>query len=275
MDQIYAKVKRLRASPLRRIVSNEKLFDSAPVNSNNRIPYSSETLLAEDEWFSVGEFSEKEFFPVFFREDFASSDISELEKAQFENISYLISVQDGDYFFQRVVPSSMLRRKVLAFGDVAYIEKPLSRIVVNPQPDAIFIRESDELIFRDLARISPIFPGIDTLFQEATAEQVQEFLSQDFISTKDFEVSDVSKPNRKRIALALDSLGKMSPQERGDIFSYIREYCEGKLLFDAQNSTFTIASDEDVKNMVYGIEERFYTTTVRGEKRLANSIIRL
>lgn len=275
MDQIYAKVKRLRASPLRRVASDEKLFDGDPVDPSMRIPYSAETLLDEDEWFVVNNFSDRSYFPEFLRPDLVSSDVSELEKDQFEKISYLVAAQGDDFYFQRVVPSSMLKKKIIAFGDSAYLERPMTRIVVNMQPDAVFYRQSDELIFKDLARVSPIFTGIDELFREATSEQVNDFLSQDFISVDGFGIDDVSKPNRKRIALALESLGRMSDTERDSIFVYIREYCQSTLDYESDEGTFIVTSDEDVKNLTYGIEERFYTTTVLRERRLANSVIPL
>ena len=35
---------------------------------------------------------------------------------------------------------------------------------------------------------------------------------------------------------------------------------------------FTIESENDLKSLLYGIEQRYYTTLLGNEKRLANSV---
>ena len=38
---------------------------------------------------------------------------------------------------------------------------------------------------------------------------------------------------------------------------------------------FEISSEQNLKMLLYGIEQRFYTTLIGDEKRLANSVISL
>lgn len=98
-------------------------------------------------------------------------------------------------------------------------------------------------------------------------------MQEDFISLKDnYDANKVSKPNRKRIALAMDSLKKLSGQERVDILSYIGDYCNQKIKFDQATKKFEISTDDELKLLLYGIEQRFYTTLFGQEKRLANSV---
>jgi len=274
MDQIYARIKRLRTAPYRRIVSGKKLFDVEVLDPDYCVEYDPGTLLEDDEWYKISGFMQREFCPPVLHNDLMSVDVPELVKEQFESIAFLMSVQSKKHYFQRVRPSAMLRRKSIVFGDAAVVEEPTNRIVVNPAPDAIFDRESNVLFFRDLAAVSPIFTGIDTLYKEATDEQVQEFLNNDFIHTT-LQPVGVSKPNRKRIALAMDTLNKMSSTERDSVFAYIGDYSEGKLQFDSENGVFTVVNDEELKTLVYGIEQRFYTTLVGSEKRLANSVVKI
>ena len=40
-------------------------------------------------------------------------------------------------------------------------------------------------------------------------------------------------------------------------------------------NSFEVGSENELKMLLYGIEQRFYTTPVGGEKRLANSVITL
>jgi hypothetical protein len=275
MDQVYARLKRLRKSPYRRVVSGQKLFEIDVPEVSSCVEYDPSTLLDDGEWFKVSDFRETEFcLDVLNGGDLASVDIPEITKDQFADISHLLSVQNEQYFFQRVRPSVILRRKSIVFGDVATLEKPSNRILVNPLPDAIFVPESNALLFCDLATVSPIFPGIDVLYKQATDEEVQEFLSSEFVAA-DLQPVDVSKPNRKRIALAIDSLNEMSLADRNRVFSYIGDYSEGKLKYDSKSGVFNITNDDELKTLLYGIGQRFYTTLVGDEKRLANSIVKL
>lgn len=140
-------------------------------------------------------------------------------------------------------------------------------MVINSEPDAIYFTQSDTLIFTNLATISSIFKGIDVLYKEATDQEVEQFLEEDFIElADDYNLAKVSKPNRKRIALA------MEPEERDPMLSYIHSYCDQKLRFDTDNGKFEIKTDDELKYLLYGIEQRFYTTLLSKERRLANSV---
>ena len=46
------------------------------------------------------------------------------------------------------------------------------------------------------------------------------------------------------------------------------------LIYIIKNS-FIVKSNEDLSLVLYGIGQRFYTTPVGGEKRIANSVIKL
>ncbi|MFM9379113.1 ATP F0F1 synthase synthase [Gordonia sp. VNK21] len=276
MDQIYAKVKRLRKAPFRRLISDRKLFEMDPPEPSLCREYDPRTLLDDDEWYSVSGFRAREFFPIYLKDETTvSADCPELTKEQFENITLLMSSQNNAFFFQRVRPTSFVKRKCIKFGDAAFIEEASSsRVVINSIPDAIYVPSRDVVMFRDLAAVSPLFQGIDQLFKVATDEQVSEFLDYEFVSAS-IPVASVAKPNRKRIALALEALGAMSESDRGDVIDYINEYCGEKLEFDEVKRQFKVETDEDLKTLIYGVEQRFYTTPVGAERRLANSVVSL
>ncbi|CAH1601327.1 hypothetical protein THF1C08_70008 [Vibrio jasicida] len=162
---------------------------------------------------------------------------------------------------------------MIAFGEAAELESTEKRLVVNQVADAVYYKAQDKLVFKNLATISSIFKGIDELYKEATKEEVEKFLEEDFIELADgYDTSKVSKPNRKRIALAMDTLAALPVEERDQMYSYIHSYCEERLKFDKENNTFEINSDDELKYLLYGIEQRFYTTPLGHEKRLANSV---
>lgn len=273
MNHVFAKVKALRNKPFLKLISDHILFENILVDVGFCVAYSPDHNLDGDSWFKVDNFSQKPFCLDILRGEFDSKDWDELKKAQFSKISYIFSLQGEDFYFQKISPSLFICKKTICFGEVAQIEEDAGRIVINSQPDAIYIKESDTLVFRNLAAISSIFKGIDTLFKEATNDEVNGFLSESFISlVEDYGIDSVSKPNRKRIALAMASLAGMSEQDRTDMLSYINDYCQEKLTLNAETGKFSISKDDELKLLLYGVEQRFYTTPFGKEKRLANSV---
>ncbi|XNJ75164.1 ATP F0F1 synthase synthase [Vibrio cyclitrophicus] len=273
MDHVLAKVKGLRKKPYFKLISNNGLFDEVQVDVSTCVPYDPDHNLDEDAWFKVEGFSKKNFCLDLLKSQFDSKEYDDLKKEQFGKIGFVFSVQGGDFYFQKVTPSLFIRRKTLVFGEVATIEEDANRLVINSEPNAIYFTQSDTLIFTNLATISSIFKGIDILYKEATDQEVEQFLEEDFIGlADDYNLAKVSKPNRKRIALAMDTLNAMEPEERDQMLSYIHSYCDQKLRFDTDNGKFEIKTDDELKYLLYGIEQRFYTTPLSKERRLANSV---
>ncbi|MCA1898655.1 ATP F0F1 synthase synthase [Shewanella putrefaciens] len=274
MDQILARVKGLRKLPYFKLISEQSLFDAVVVDLNACIPYNPDHNLDEDSWFKIEAFSQKTFCIGLLKKDFDSKDYNDLAKDDFSKITYLFSVQGDDFYFQKITPSLFVKRKTLVFGEAAELEKSQTRLVINALPDAVYFKAADTLIFKSLATISSIFKGIDELYKEATKEEVEQFLDESFIElSNDYNVETVSKPNRKRIGLAMATLEAMSDDDKANMLDYIDGYCgEQKLRFDKENKKFEISNDDELKLLLYGIEQRFYTTPFGHEKRLANSV---
>ena len=274
MNQLMARVKGRKKPFFYKLLSDTEIY-CFDVSSISLVEYSSDHLLDEDSWFKVDNFSKQEFFLDFLGKQFVSSEYNSIPKSKYKEIVYLCSIQNEDYFFQKVTPSSYVTKKFLALGDELVIEDKVDRVVINYFPDAIYLKKEDRLIFRNLATISSIFKGIDMLYKEATQEEVQQFIDLDFIKvSNDYDAQKVGKQNRKRIALALATFTAMSNADKDTIFDYVQEYC-ANLKFDKSAKNFEISSEEDMKFLLYGIEQRFYTTVCGKEKRLANSIQKL
>lgn len=273
MDHVLVKVKGLRKKPLRKLISDCTIFETVDVDVTTCITYNPDHNLDEDAWFKVEQFSQQLFSLEMLNNDFDSKDYDDLTKEQFTKIAYIISVQGEDFYFQKVTSALFIKRKTVVFGEVAKVEASTNRLVINSTPDAIYFRTSDTLIFRNLVTISRIFPGIDMLYKEATQEEVELFLEESFIElTNEYNVEKVSKPNRKRVALAMATLDTMTVADKANMLTYIESYCEQKLKFDHASSKFEISTDDELKLLLYGIEKRFYTTYDGHERRLANSV---
>lgn len=275
MNQLIAYVRRRQKPRLFKLLSDREIYDY-PFHSVNYVEYDSDHNLDDDSWFRINSFSEKDYCIDFLKKDFVSSEYNDIPKDLFSKIAYICSIQDDLYYFQKINPSLVATRKTLKLGDKVELEEDSRRLFLNTYPDAVYIKNEDALVFRNLATISSIFKGIDELFKQATDNEVQDFINESFIEPKNgYTSGDISKPNRKRIALAQNTLKKMSQEDRDSMFFYIKSYCGSELSFDEQNKKVEINNNEELKYLVYGIEQRFYTTELSNEKRLANSVISL
>jgi len=270
MNHLIAKNKRLNGDYYK-VMSDQAIY-TIPVDLINKIPYEATYKLEDEEWFIIEQFTEKEYCIDFLRKTFISTDYNQISLKDYNNIEYLCSYQNDFYLFQKVSDSQLIRKKYLSLSSTPVIVKNDPIVIINNIPDAIYNKAEDVLYFKKLTTISSIFRGIDILYKEATQSETEQFLQNNFIRLEnDFEANKVKTANRKRIAMAMDTLSLFSDIERQSIFTYTKDYCEN-LQYDEANSHFLITSENDLKNLLYGIEQRYYTTMLGGEKRLANSV---
>jgi len=274
MDYVFAKIKALRKKAYFKVASDHTLYDPIKVDLAHCIEYNPDHNLDEDSWFKIEEFSKKEYCIDLLKGNFDSKDYDDLTRQQFLKIAYLFAIQGDDIYFQKVLPSLFVKRKLIKFGETATIDEDHNRLSVKELPDAVYFKDRDALIFKNLVPISSIFKGIDLLYREATQAEVTSFLGESFVNlSANFKPEQVSKPNRKRIALAMKSLSQMSGKDKKEMLKYIHGYNKKQLTL--ANGQFEISSDNELKMLLYGIEQRFYTTPFGKEKRLANSVVKL
>jgi len=259
----------------RKVLTSDTDIFRLPANLAASNEYNPGAVLEDNEWFGLAEFSTKAYcLPLLQQGFFSSVNYDAIGTADFGKIVFLCGYQDGYYFFQRVTPSRQVNQKrVFFFGEQCKYEENSASISLNEYADAIYSPMENKLYFRKLRDISAIFDGIDELYREATEDEVKNFLDYNFIELSEGFTSDnVKTNNRKRIALALETLRRFSEDEKQTVFEYIKDYCPE--LANA-NSKFTIHNEDSLKRLLYGIEQRYYTTPVGEERRLANSVISL
>ena len=268
MDHLLAKIK--GRDEYKKVLSDKVIFNRPPDLSGKK-KYAAGYCLEEDEWFSLEQFSETGFCIPILTQAFCSTDYSLLKKVESQDIEYICSYQNGtDYYFQRIMKYCLLTKKCLLLGDDIRVEDTSNSIILNEIPDALYIKSEDCLYFKKLETIAPIFPGVDMLYREATAQETEDFFKNDFVESVGFYQADmVKKANRKRIAMVMDSLGKFDTGQKKQLFSYTHRYYP-KLPY--KKGKFQVASEEDLKFLLWGIEQRYYTTPVTKEKRVANSV---
>lgn len=273
MKYLLAKTKN-KTGQYFKVLTDQNIFN-LPNSINDSVEYGSDYKLDDQQWFKIESFTSKEYCDDFLKKDFVSAEYTNISQENFKNISHFVSVEKNDYLFQKISPSHLLRKRYIALNSNPEIIKESSLIPIPYTMDAYYNKGTDTLYFKKLSRITTIFKGIDSIYREATQEETVEFLSNPFLSLKnDFNATKVKKANRKRIALAMNTLNAFKPKEKKTLLKYIGGYCKD-LKFSKKKQAYTIESEEDLKQLLFGIEQRYYTTQIGGEKRVANSILKI
>ena len=266
-NYIFGKVKR-KQKLFRIIETDDEVYNIAGLNLNG-INYDPATLIEDEEIYQLTNFSSSGYCFDFLSGELNTVDYDQITKVDLSRLSFICTVQDDLYFFQIINSSFFISKKWFSIDELTLeTDKPI--ITINQISDAIYNKANDTLYFKKLAAAQKIFKGMDQLYKEATEGETQIFLQSDFLEVhQDFGVNLVTIPNRKRIALVTQTLSRLSEEEKSAIYEYTNEY--GQVTF--QDGKFKIESDDDLKFVLWGIEQRFYTTHIGGEKRVANSII--
>lgn len=125
------------------------------------------------------------------------------------------------------------------------------------------------MYFRKFSDITTIFEGIIELYREATDAEVANFFNLNFVETVNFSADDVKTENRKRISMVQQEMGEWTESEQQAIIRYIRDYATD---IDYDNGNFFIHDEKELRSLLWGLEQRFYTTIVGGKKYIANSV---
>lgn len=275
MKNICVKLSQRENKKYRKMLSSEEMiFPEFDPESASTSPYTPGATLQDDDWFCITNANGQEYSIDLLSETVSTADMDSLTRAEFDKIDYLFVIDDRFIFFQNVSKSKLVSQKrIVHFGEGFTYKTDCAEIVIRDLPDAIYDKTTDTLYFRRLESITSIFRGIDMLYREATQEETDSFLANDFISLKDdYSGNKVKTANRKRIALAAKTLSELDEPDRKNIFKYIGDYCHD---LKVSENSFEVGSENELKMLLYGIEQRFYTTPVGGEKRLANSVITL
>jgi len=266
-NYIFGKVKR-KQKVFRIIQTHENVYNTDDLVLKG-IDYNPNTLIENEEIYQVTNFSTTGFCIDFLIGELSTVDHDQITIDDLKKLSFICTVQENLYFFQIINSSFFISKKWFSIEELSLeTEKPI--ITINPFADAIYNKENDTLYFKKLTAAQKIFKGMDMLYKEATESETHSFLQSEFLEVNEqFVVNQVTIPNRKRIALVTQTLSKLSEDEKTAIYKYTSQY--GQVTY--ADGKFKIESDDDLKFVLWGIEQRFYTTQIGSEKRVANSII--
>lgn len=242
-------------------------FDNTQIVS---VDFSPSYKLDEDEWYRIQTFSQKPFFIDQCNSEYSTTSINQISNEYFDKIKALCIIQSETKFFQKITSVLFVRRKrfIDASGTPKIVEYR-SHLELMSESDAIYTSENDTLYFKDLSKIKSIFPGIEELHREATQDEVNSFLENNFVNCDNIDRNKVGSANRKRIAdigIKYNAL----PQVKKEM---LIQYAKVKAGIDLNDEgKFIVDSEEKLKKLLYAMDERYYRSDIYEENRLANSV---
>ena len=272
MNYLIAKKKRTINKYLN-IITDDAEFYAIPADLTPHRIFENDYKLEDDEWFGIPNFTATEFCIPLLTQEFNSAEHNQIGNNQFDLIKFFCAYQaDNFYCFQKFFTGNLIKRKWFNLTGEPSLKSDQPIFIISKVPDAIFDKAANILYFKKLGDLKSIFPKTIDLYIEATDEQTETFLSNDFINLDDnYSKDKVKSANRKRITMATKTLEQFSADEVKLLYIGAAEYCP-ELNFNAENSTFDIATEEHLKMLIYVIEQRYYTTSVGAIKRVANSV---
>ncbi|WP_121626783.1 hypothetical protein [Poseidonibacter antarcticus] len=271
MNYLLAKIKGRGDNFLKVIATRDSIFEVPDLSNNEN--YAPTYKLDDDEWFRLDNFLGRTFRNGLIERTFSGTNHNQILPIQYKDIIYLCCKQDNLFLFQKLSQTQLLSKKWLHISDSPSLQRDKPIIVINDWIDAIYNKDEDILYFKDIVKIKQMFNGIGDLYREATQVEVNTFLNKDFISLgNNFTSASVKVANRRRIAMALDTLSRFTDDEVIQICDYTQSYCVD---LNISNNTFVIETEDHLKLVLFGIEQRYYTTLIGTEKRLANSILEM
>ncbi len=259
------------------LTSTEEIYSSQLLSFEHNCPFTEGTELDDDEWFKIELFNKKDYCLPILLEDIASTQYDQLQESKYSDLDYLVAVQDsGNTFcFQRITSQSILKRKVLSLSRAPAIHKMEKTILLEDIPHAIYKKDENCLYFKRLSTLTPIFKGIDSLYREATHDEATAFMSSSFMDTAgQINIGKISSANLKRIHAASEKLSSLTDKQREKILNYIHKY-KSDIPYDATTNKYTITSNTELQFLLWGIEERYFSTITKKERRVARSVMRL
>lgn len=247
----------------------DNIIENIDLTNVEQIDFTTSYKLEDNEWFKITDFSNQDYVVEICNENFSTASLVQIVNKEYEDIKEIVILQNEQMHFQRVTPSYYVNKKTfLDYSGSPKVVEHRKQIEIKKESDAVYLLETDTLLFKDISKIKPIFKGIEMLHREATQEEVNTFMEYDFISTLNFDSKRVGVQNRKRIADIGVKYANLSSEKQKGLITYAKE----KSGIDIEDGKFLIRNDNDLKNLLYAMDQRYYYADIYEENRIANSI---
>ena len=268
----YTFLFKTKDSNLSKVISNSD-EDLITFRCEESIRYHPATSLEAGQCFKVENFSDQEYCLDYLKNDFVPAYYVKWEGDQ--NVEYILKTDGQSFYFQKVVKTQIVHRRWILLSPTSgepEIKYP-DGVEIRDYAHALYKKNEDTLYFRNLDSLKRIFPGIEMLHRDATQAEVDDFLGNSLFNTQHYDKDKIGVLNRKRIALALANNAMARARDRKGFCRLLTHYC-GDIQIQ-NDDTVVLKTEKDLKNVLYNLDERFYTAPISKEKRLANSIIKV
>ena len=233
------------------------------------IAYDCRYKLEDGEWFVISEFSQQEYGSIVNNLG-NTADLNQLEVGQYREIKHFVFIDENLLFFEKITPAKILKKNIMLFSSEPTLDNQPKVIIFNEKPDAVYNRNNDTLSFKNLGVLKDIFIGINALYREATEEETTDFISNSCIALSgNFSIGDIKPANRKRITMVWENYQNWDQNLKNSFIQYATKYCTN---IAYENDKFVVSNEQELKQILFAIDERYYTTELQLEKRLANSV---
>lgn len=270
MNYLMAKTRGRRNGTYVVMTQEDAIYD-VPEFARTRA-YVDDYKLEDDEWFVIDNFSQQDYCLDLLTTEFDNTAYSNLPRNGYPHLAYLFAVQDNMFCFQKIVVSTVLNKKLLDFriDQEPTILNCDYTVVLNKEADGYYNKATDKFYFKKLSDVTSIFTGISELYNEATDADTSGFMGLDILNIAEgYSVADVKTANRRRIKAAMDRYNNFDEDQKAQISGYLSQYIDDVPFVDGK---FNISGEEDLTKILNCLNQRYYTTEIDGEKRLANSV---
>lgn len=223
----------------------------------------------EDEWFRIANFSQSDFHIPECNANYSTASLNQIANADYRRIAAIGIIQNGQKHFQRITPSLFVARKtILDYSGAPQIVEHRNQIEIRKESDAVYLAASDTLYFKTIGKLKLIFPGIEELHREATQEEVDAFVGNDFIKLDGVQATSIGALNRKRIADIGVKYNSLSATKKNLLITYAKQ----KAGVDIENDAFKVQSETDLKKVLFAMDQRYYYADIYEENRVASSV---
>lgn len=258
-----------------KLLSLEKIYEDVVTTTSKNEQFSLEntvddTVKESDVWFYIPDFSNTNYCNSELISIGNSAEYKELNSTSFSEIKYIISCQENLLCFQKVSKSKIIKKKFLSLRNAKVELNTGDILFIKDEPDIIFSKNENRLYFKDISVAATIFTNLKDLYRSATDSEVTNFFGNSFIKiSKNYNEQSISIPNRRRIAKYGKIIDSKNENEKAVLFEYIRQYVPE---IPIESNQFIVSNDDELKKLLYGIGQRYYTTSIDSEKRVALSI---
>ena len=194
---------------------------------------------------------------------------------QYANIDVIYRVTSDAISFKNIRPSQLaLQQGSLEWGDRPVFEAPSEKVLIDPPVDLYINKASKRAYFKSFRNASRIAWVLKEFFDDATQQHAEEALAFDVFNIAEFDVTEVSPRNRKRLARIKGDFDIDLDDSR--TVKRISEYADKYERTDVfENNRIKICSNAELTEALDVISGSFYTNEVTDDVMKATSTRKL